>query len=46
MTDSGLMASLLGWHKEQVALDADRSGKLIETLVYNELAAQIEASEA
>lgn len=45
MTDSGLMASLLGWQKDQVALDSDRSGKLIETFAFNELAAQIEASE-
>lgn len=45
MTDSGLLASLLGWQKDQVTVDPDRSGKLIETFVFNELAAQIEASE-
>lgn len=45
MTDSGLMSALLGWHADQVALDADRSGKLIETFVFNELAAQIEACD-
>lgn len=43
MTDSGLMASILRWHMDQVELDPDRSGKLIETLIFNELAAQIDA---
>ena len=45
MTDSGLMASTLRWRKAQVALDPDRSGKLIETFIFNELAAQIERAE-
>lgn len=45
MTDSGLMTSVLGWHKNQAALDADRSGKIIETFVFNELAAQIDACD-
>ena len=31
MVDSGLMASLLNWKMDQVRLDSDRSGKLIET---------------
>ena len=44
MTDSGLMASLLGWNTDQVRFDSDRSGKLIETFAFNELAAQIDAS--
>ena len=44
MTDSGLMASILRWRIEQVELDADRSGKLVETFIFNELAAQIDAS--
>jgi len=44
VTDSGLMASILRWRKEQVELDPDRSGKLVETLMFNELAAQIDAS--
>lgn len=42
MTDGGLMSSILRWNEEQVALDADRSGKLVETFVFNELAAQID----
>lgn len=41
-TDTGLLASLLDWRLEEVLLDSDRSGKIIETLVFNELAAQIE----
>lgn len=45
ITDSGLMSSVLGWHKEQVSLDSDRSGKLVETFVFNELAAQIDACD-
>lgn len=45
MTDSGLMASCLEWKKEQVESDPDRMGKIVETFVFNELAAQIDASE-
>lgn len=44
MTDSGLMSSILHWHLPQVELDPDRSGKLIETFIFTELAAQIDAS--
>jgi len=39
--DTGLMAALLEWRLDEVLLNADRSGKFVETLVYNELAAQI-----
>jgi predicted AAA+ superfamily ATPase len=39
--DTGLMAAVLGWQIEEVLLDSDKSGKLLETLAYNELAAQI-----
>jgi predicted AAA+ superfamily ATPase len=45
MTDGGLMSSILGWRLDQVLLDSDRAGKLVETFVFNELSAQIEASE-
>jgi Predicted ATPase (AAA+ superfamily) len=45
MSDSGLMASILNWRLEQVAADTDRSGKIVETLVFNELAAQLDAAE-
>lgn len=44
MTDSGLMTSLLRWRMAQVEFDADRSGKLIETFIFNELAAQVDAN--
>ncbi len=38
VSDSGLMSSILDWDEREVALDPDRSGKLIETFVYKELA--------
>lgn len=44
MTDSGLMAAILQLNMEKIEWDADRSGKLVETFIFNELAAQIEAS--
>ena len=40
--DTGLMASLLGWKQDEVYLNDDRSGKLLETFVYQELIAQAE----
>ncbi len=45
MADSGLMSSLLSWNMDQVRFDPDRMGKLVETFIFNELAAQIDASE-
>jgi predicted AAA+ superfamily ATPase len=45
MVDSGLMTSLLSWKMDQVRLDSDRSGKLIETVAFNEIMAQIDASD-
>ena len=45
MLDSGLMAAILHWQMAQVELDSDRSGKLIETFIFNELAAQIDTHE-
>ncbi len=45
MSDSGLMSSILSWNMDQVRFDSDRLGKLIETLIFNELASQIDASE-
>ena len=44
MTDSGLMSSILDWDSQQVRMDADRSGKLIETFMFNEIAAQVDAN--
>lgn len=45
MADSGLMASLLDWNMDQIRFDTDRSGKLIETFAFNELAALVDASD-
>ncbi len=42
MTDTGLMASLLNWKPEDLILDSDKSGKIFETFVYNQIVAQIE----
>ena len=40
--DTGMMATMLNWKEDEVNLDSDRSGKLIETWVYNQLAAQLD----
>jgi len=42
--DTGLMTAALAWKRAEIPLDADRSGKLIETFVYQELAAQVETT--
>jgi predicted AAA+ superfamily ATPase len=41
-TDTGLMTSILNWQIDEVMLDNDRSGKLMETFVFQELAAQVD----
>jgi predicted AAA+ superfamily ATPase len=41
-TDTGLMTSLLDWNLKDVLYDPDRSGKLVETLVFNEISTQID----
>ena len=41
--DSGMVAALLGWNAEEVYLDESRSGKLIESWVYQQLAAQADS---
>jgi predicted AAA+ superfamily ATPase len=43
-TDSGTMSAILRYRFDQIELDADRSGKLIETFLFNELAALIDTS--
>ena len=43
--DSGLMASMLNWKMDQVRLDPDRCGKLIETFAFNEIMAQVDAGD-
>lgn len=42
ITDTGLMTSLLNWKMEDLLLDADKSGKIFETFVYNQLIAQVD----
>lgn len=46
MTDTGLMAALLGWQFEKVRFIGDLHGKLLETFVFNQLSAVIDAQEA
>ena len=36
------MTSILGWKKENIMRDPDRSGKLMETFVFQELAALVD----
>lgn len=43
MTDTGLMAAILNWRFEKVRLDGDQNGKLLETFVFTQLTAHIEA---
>jgi predicted AAA+ superfamily ATPase len=45
-TDTGLMTSILGWKQKEIRLDPDRSGKLMETFVFQELAAQVDLDSA
>jgi predicted AAA+ superfamily ATPase len=42
ITDTGIMASVLNWNFEEVCLNPEKSGKMIETLAYNEMAIQAE----
>ena len=43
MTDSGLVFSLLRWSIDQIRRDADRSGKLLESFAFSELASLVDA---
>ena len=43
-TDSALVANILGWNEDDAYIDADKSGKLVETWVYNQLASVAETS--
>lgn len=45
ITDTGLVCSLLRWQYDQVLLDSDRSGKIIETFVFNELSTFVDVSD-
>ncbi|MDR0308255.1 MAG: ATP-binding protein [Chitinispirillales bacterium] len=44
--DTGLMTSVLRWNKKEVMLNTDRAGKLAETFVFQELAAQVDLDAA
>ncbi|HCU07164.1 MAG TPA: hypothetical protein DIC42_06285 [Holosporales bacterium] len=43
MTDTGMLGHLLNWNREKIHLDATASGLLIETFVFTQLAALIDA---
>ena len=43
-TDSALVANILGWNEDDAYIDANKSGKLVETWVYNQLASVAETS--
>lgn len=45
MTDTGMMMSILDWKIEDINLDGDKSGKLFETFVFNQLSAILDAQE-
>lgn len=42
MTDSGLVFSLLRWSGDQIRRDSDRSGKLLESFAFSELASLVD----
>lgn len=44
VNDAGIVCSLLKWKEDDVLLDSDRSGKIVETFLYNELAVQVDAA--
>jgi predicted AAA+ superfamily ATPase len=45
MTDTGLAASLLRWQFDKIRLDTDICGKLVESYVYTQLVAQLDAQD-
>jgi len=45
MTDTGLMVSILKWRFEKVRFDGDLNGKLMETFVFTQLVALLEAED-
>lgn len=44
-SDTGAMAALLDWSPDSVFFDADKSGKLVESFVYHELASEASLSD-
>jgi predicted AAA+ superfamily ATPase len=45
MTDTGLMASILRWRYDKVRLNGELNGKLLETFVFTQLAAILDAQQ-
>ena len=45
VSDTGLMCALLNWKIDDLMLDSDKTGKLFETFVYNQLISQIELED-
>jgi predicted AAA+ superfamily ATPase len=45
MTDTGMMAALLRWRFETVRMDGEMNGKLLETFVFNQLAAHLDVHQ-
>ena len=45
-TDASLMANILAWNENEVYLDQSRNGKLVETWVYQQLAAMVDVGGA
>lgn len=43
MTDSGFMSSILKWTFDTIQFDSDLNGKLVETFVFNQISAILEA---
>lgn len=43
--DSGLIANILGWDEESIYMSDDRSGKIIESWVYQNLASIVDLSQ-
>lgn len=44
MCDTGLMAAVLNWRAKDIELDPDKSGKIVETFVFAEIATQVDLS--
>ena len=43
--DTGLMCAALKWREDEVLFDSDKCGKLVESWVYHELAAAVDAAD-
>jgi uncharacterized protein len=45
MTDTGMMAALLKWRFDQVRMNGEMNGKLLETFVFNQLSAHLDVHQ-